>query len=130
MIKLYLIGFISIAMLINWDLATAGDRIHIDIDKTINYYETPNEITETTITSGIGADELARGIATAGAVNHAFDFATERWQGSVIGAFYEDETAVSFGLAKRFEKIDALWHGSFTENGSAQLITFGASWRF
>ena len=106
------------------------------INNHTHYHEAPTtnvtEVTEiTTITEGIDADELARGIATVGAVNHQFDFSYSGWQGSVNGAFYDGENAVSFGIANRFEWMDkALIHASFTENGGKQLWTVGGTFRF
>ena len=92
---------------------------------TNNYYES------TTITSGVSNDELAAGLSIAGASGgHQFDFATYDWQGSVVGAWYDDEDAVSFGVGKRFEKVDALFHGAFTQNGSEELVIVGGTFRF
>lgn len=91
-----------------------------------------NEITEVTnITEGISADDLAGGIAVSAAVNHQFDFSYSGWQGSVNGAWYEGENAVSFGAANRFDWLDgALMHGSYTQNDGKHLWTIGGTWRF
>jgi len=84
-----------------------------------------------TITDGVSDSDLARGIATALATNHPFDFSTTDWQASVNAAFYDDEDAVSFGIGKRFDAIgDALWHGSYSQNGSIDAFTVGAVFRF
>lgn len=91
------------------------------------------EVTQnvTSITEGISDEELAKGLSTSFAAGgHHFDFATLRWQGSVVGAWYDSESAVSFGMAKRFEKFDALWHGSYTENGENGAVVGGVTFRF
>ena len=44
---------------------------------------------------------------------------------------YDNQDAVSFGIGKRFQVIgDALWHGSYTQNGSKDAFTIGAVFRF
>lgn len=90
-----------------------------------NYYPS-----ETTITTGIDNAELSKGIALALAGQHQFDFDTVAYQGSIVGAWYDDENAVSFGLAKRFRKLDALFHTSYSENGSEGALVFGGTFRF
>ena len=88
---------------------------------------------EMTITSGVSDKDLAEGIATAIAGGgHQFDFATFDWQGSVTAAFELDENAdaVSFGVGKRWESIDALFHGGYTQMGSSDFIQIGATFRF
>lgn len=92
---------------------------------------TTNNFYPQTIIDGVSDSDLAKGIATAAAVNHPWDYSVKKdWQAGINGAFYDDENAVSFGVAKRFDKMDALWHGSFTQNGSESLYTVGAVFRF
>ena len=96
---------------------------------TNNYYTT--EITNIRITDGISDSDLAKGISTAmvsGA--HKFDYSTQDWQGSIVGGWYDDENALSLGLGKRFESVDALFHGSVTQNGDENAILIGTSFRF
>lgn len=120
-----------ICILIIADNANAGG-IHID-NSTHNYPTEVIEIrTEThTITSGLSDEDLASGLATSGASGgHQFSFQTHKWQGSIVGAWYDDEDAVSFGVGKRWEKVDALFHGSFTQNGDDELVVIGGTFRF
>ena len=92
-------------------------------------YVTNNYTTEViTIINNDG--NIARAIATSISNNHQFDFATYDYQGSVVGGWYDGEDAVSFGLAKRFGFMEALWHGSYTSNGSHAAISVGATFRF
>ena len=110
-----------------WDQAKAGGS---------HCCATINNITEiTTITDGISGSELAEGLsATAAAGSHQFDMDTYDFQGSITGSWIsgdEDENAVSFGLAKRWEKVDALFHSSFTQiNSDNHLFTVGGTFRF
>lgn len=56
------------------------------------------------------------GIATAIAIGqHQFDASTFAWQGSVATGSYDDYTAFSFGLAKRFKAT--LISGSVANEG-------------
>ena len=92
-------------------------------------------MSETNVYQGVSESDLARGISTALANSHKFDYGTTSLQGSVVGAWYEDENSVSFGLAKRFGeedafKLDALLHGSYTENGSTRAVVIGTTFRF
>ena len=97
---------------------------------TNNYYTT----TEMTITDGASDADLAAALTVAASAGgHQFDFSTTDWQGSVVGAWYDDEDAVSFGVGKKFaEKIlpNALLHATYTQNGSEQLFTVGGTFRF
>ena len=66
---------------------------------------------------------VAAAIATS---QHSFDFSTTNWQGSIGLGSSPDDTAVSFGLAKRFKH--SLISGSITnESGDYYL---GAGMRF
>lgn len=91
---------------------------------TSNYYET------TMITNGVSDKDLAQALALSFSMNHPFDFATHDWQGSVTGAYYDDENAVSFGVGKRFKKMDALWHIEAGQNGSNEALVGGVVFRF
>ena len=95
-----------------------------------NYYTTNNYYETRTITSGVSDKELAQGLALAFSMNHPFDFATYDWQGSVTAAVFDDQNAISFGLAKRFKKMDALWHIEAGQNGSEEALVGGMIWRF
>lgn len=99
---------------------------------TNNYYTTEvTEITNIRITDGISDSDLAEGITTAMvASGHQFDYSTQDWQGSIVGGWYDDENAVSFGLGKRFDKVDALFHTSFTQNGNENAVLIGGTFRF
>lgn len=105
-------------------MAFAGPLVEVN-----NIY---TEVVETrTITSGLSDNDLAEGLSmAASAGGHQFDFATFDWQGSIVGAWYDDTDAVSFGLAKRWEKADALFHANYTQNGSENLLVVGSTWRF
>ena len=129
---------ITIFLLLSCEDSVAHDttvinHIHIETptpvpDPVTNVSE---EITNLSITEGVSASDLAEGIATAAAINHQFDFSYSGWQGSINGAWYEDQNAVSFGLANRFDFMDkALLHGSFTQTNGNSLITVGGTFRF
>lgn len=119
-----IVALIMIFMII--DEANATGR-----DNTNNYYDTDNNYYETnTITSGVSDSELAEGLSLAMSMNHPFDYNTLKWQGSITGAYYDDENAVSFGVAKRFEKMDALWHIEAGQNGSEEAFVGGVVFRF
>ncbi len=86
----------------------------------------------TCITGGLSDSEVAE-LLTVGvaAGSHQFDFSTQDWQGSVTGSWYDDENAVSFGLAKRWDRFgQVLLHGNLTQNGSENLYVFGGTFRF
>ena len=76
--------------------------LHARADQTSIVYEENYTYPQTTSIENTNTYiGVASAIATA---QHNFDYGTHDWQGSVgIGA-YKDDTAVSFGLAKRFEK--------------------------
>lgn len=112
--------------------AEASDRCY---KCTINYITEVTEVTEVTdmtITGGLTDEDAAKLLTTAAtAGGHQFDFSTQDWQGSIVGAWYDDENAVSFGAARRFDKLGkALFHGSYTQNGSESLWVFGGTFRF
>ena len=100
--------------------ANAGDYRHHDTVN--NYYET-TEVTQDSI------DESS-GIALALATYHPFDYATKKWQASANSAIYDGQSALSMGLAKRFDGMDALLHTSYGQNNGKDALTFGLLWRF
>ena len=133
MIDRYIITFVVLsaavlALLAFFPVRAGGP----DIEVNINDITEVTEVVEiNTVTSGVSDSDLAKGLSSVGASGgHQFSYGTERWQGSIVGAWYDDEDAVSFGLGKKFEKIDALFHGSYTQNGSNDLFVIGGTWRF
>lgn len=134
-----IMGFLIIAP------ATAGHRHNTTIN---NYYVTEEvtevyEVTEVltdnsmTITNGITADDLAKGMAVAMAAGgHQFDFSTSDWQGSIVGSWQlsdEKENAASFALGKRFKESfmpNALLHVTYTPNGDDDWLMVGGTFRF
>ena len=72
----------------------------------------------------------SKAIALALATWHPFSNNTEKWQGSVNGATYDGETAISIAIAKRFKGIDALLHSSYGQNNGKDSITFGLVTQF
>ena len=84
-----------------------------------------------TITSGVSDEVInelfAMSVATS---QHHFDMGTHDWQGSVGAGFYQDENAVSFGVGKRFEKIDALFNASYGQVNDHSVLGVGATFRF
>jgi len=123
--------------------AIAGGK-HEVIELTINnYYESPASppITNTnaapvtsdsyTITEGISDSNLSEGLAGAMAIGaHQFDYSTQDYQGSVTGAYYEGENAISLGIAKRWDKVNALFHASTTQINSDYAVVVGGTFRF
>ena len=125
--------------------AIAGGK-HDDIVIN-NYYETNNyypsdtkqapvttttaDVTPLSITSGISDSDLAKGLSGVMAVGaHSFDYSTQDFQGSVTAALYDDETGFSVGIAKRWEKIDAMFHAAGTQVGSDTAVVIGTTFRF
>ena len=98
-----------------------ADKWH-DHQEPVNYYET-------TEVSYYDSD-VSKGVALALATYHPFSFATKKWQGSVNTAVYDGQNALSLGLAKRFDGMDALLHSSFGQNDGKPALTFGMLWRF
>ena len=118
--------FLIIMGILFFDEAQATGKNH-----TVNNYKETNNYYETsTITSGVSSSELAEGLSLAMSMNHPFDYNTLKCQGSITGAVYDDESAVSFGIAKRFEKMDALWHIEAGQNGSNEAFVGGVVFRF
>jgi hypothetical protein len=78
-------------------------------------------------TTQIVSDTDTKGIATAIAIGqHSFDASTFAWQGSISTGSYDDSTAFSFGLAKRFRAT--LISGSVANEGGK--LGYGASLGF
>lgn len=101
-----------------WSTANADKYRH---QEPVVYYETTQENYYS---------DSAGGIALAIATFHPFDYATKKWQGSVNSGYYDGESAVSFGLAKRFDGMDALLNSSYGQNNGKHAATFGILWRF
>ena len=121
----------ALILLILGPVVMAGGYNKTVNNVTNNYYEVTEQ--SFTITDGVSDKDLAEGIATAIAAGaHQFDFATFDWQGSVTAAFEPDENvdSVSFGIGKRWESIDALWHGGYTQIGDSDFVQIGATFRF
>lgn len=98
-----------------------------------NYYDSPDP-GSTSLTGGLSDNEIAQ-LLTIGvaAGSHQFDFSTTDWQGSITGAWYDDEDAVSFGVAKKFSESfmpNVLLHGNYTQNGGEDLVVIGGTFRF
>lgn len=68
---------------------------------------------------------IALSIATS---QHHFDFGTHTLQGSLSTGFYDDKEAVSFALAKRFDRI--LLNASFGVEQGKSGLGIGLNWRF
>jgi len=122
-VKWFIAVLVIIVALVLWDTASATGKNNTTIN---NYYDND----ATTITSGVSDEELAEAMSLAFSMNHPFDYNTLRWQGSITGAHYDDENAISFGIAKRFEKMDALWHVEAGQNGSNEAFVGGVVFRF
>ena len=134
-------GVMAIIMALLYSNADASGNHGHDVVIN-NYYDTPDpadvgtqstDVTNLSITNGVSEQDLARGVAMAGA-QHNFDYSTTDWQLGVAGATYAGENALSLGVAKRFGDDswvpNILLHGSFSDSGgNDQLITFGASFR-
>jgi len=126
---------IIILFLISFSVFAGGRHDH-DVEITNNYYETINnyyDVTEVTQVNEVSNDmsnDYIQGIALAIATNHPFDYVTNKWQGSVNASRYSGETGLSFGIAKRFKDIDALFHSTYGRSSNNQAVTAGAVWRF
>lgn len=69
------------------------------------------------------------GIALAIAqAQHQFDWGTHSWQGSVGVGSYGGNDAISFGVAKRFDRV--LITGSFGRGGPDYGFGASVNWRF
>ena len=81
------------------------------------------EVTE--ITNIIQEQGIALSIASG---QHQFDLATDNWQASVAGGIFKDESAISFGIAKRVD--GALLNGSIARTGNDNGYGVAINWRF
>lgn len=104
--------------------AYAGDRYYTLPYIAIDCCPEPVQATEPV------SKEISKAVALSLASNHPFDFATKQWQASVNGGYYDGQNALSMGLAKRFEGMDALWHTSYGQNSGKHGVTLGAVFRF
>jgi hypothetical protein len=119
--------FLLFMVLTIWAGLAFGSKYH---NSTTNNVTNNHFTEETTITSGVSDKDLAEALSLAYSMNFHFDMATYDWQAGVTGAIYDDENAVSFGLAKRFQKMDALWHIAAGQNGSNEALVGGVVFRF
>jgi len=99
-----------------------ADSNHYHQENTLPYEKRET----TTITTLTGQSE---GVSSAiAASQHQFYYGTKAWQGSFAAGAFDNNTAFSFGLAKRFQKT--LINGSVSvENGKTG---YGAAlnWQF
>ena len=101
----------------------AGGSHHEPADLTLINTEiltTNGVVTNTLTTKGI-----ALGIA---ASQHHFDFGTKVWQGSVGTGSFDGNTAFSFGIAKRLDRV--LINGSVSTEHGKTGYGAGINWRF
>ena len=103
--------------------------LNVVVSADINFEQ--NNYYPTTITSGVDEQELAQGLAVSLAAGaHQFDHGTFDWQASITGAWFDDESAISFSGAKRWESMPGLLHLGYTENGENGAIVIGWTGRF
>ena len=70
-----------------------------------------------------------QGIATAlASAQHQFDFGTHRWQGSIGLGSYESNSAISFAIAKRLDRV--LVNANFSHEDNHTGAGVGVNWRF
>ena len=121
------LGLVLVALF----FATAALAHHINNEVTVNV---DTHTHDNMLTSGMNDNDLAALLTVAASAGgHQFDFSTTDWQGSITGAWYDDEDAVSFGVAKRFSEDflpNVLLHGNYTQNGSDDLWVIGGTFRF
>lgn len=126
----------AIAGIVAIFLAMPAEAHHTVINNNITEVTEVTEVYDysTTLVEGISAEDLAAGLSMAASSGgHQFDFSTTDWQGSIVGAWYDDQDAVSFGVAKRFSENflpNVLLHGNYTQNGSDDLWVIGGTFRF
>ncbi len=90
---------------------------------SFNVFASGSHHTATTLT-GQG-EGVALSIA---ASQHHFDFGTHSWQGSIGAGSYDGDSAISFGVAKRLDRV--LINGSLGMNGDKSGYGVGVNWRF
>lgn len=120
----------AMTLLLTGDLYASHNSQHVDVDVTINDITEVTEVNRVFNITGVSNDVLDSAVVSLAAINHPFDFSTNDYQMSVNAAYYKGKNAGSLGIAKRFKKVDALWHGSYTQNQSHAIITAGAVFRF
>ena len=62
------------------------------------------------------------------ASQHNFDWGTHKWQGSIGLGSFDNQDAISFGVAKRFDRV--LINGSLGREGSKFGYGVGVNLRF
>lgn len=83
-------------------------------------YVPPAAVETTVVTDNTKYKE---GIASAiAASQHQFNYGIHSWQGSVAVGTYDSETAISVGLAKRFNRT--LINGSVSKNSAGFAVNF------
>ena len=83
---------------------------------------TTNTTTNNTVINNEG---VALAIAKA---QHHFDFGTHSWQGSIGVGTFDSESAISFGVAKRLDRV--LVNGSVGFEDGKTGAGVGINWRF
>ena len=78
-----------------------------------------------TVINNMSAEGVALSLA---ASQHHFDFGTQSWQGSVGAGHFKDDTAFSFGVGKRFDRV--LINGSVGVEDNELGLGAGINWRF
>ena len=95
-----------------------------DVSTNVTEVTEVTNIVETNIT-----EEEAGGIALALALGaHHFDMATNAWQGSVSGGHFEDQSAGSVAIGKRFNGF--LFSGSAGRAHGENAYNASAGWRW
>lgn len=118
------IGVIIFLCVIAYQHAIAGGYHH-------HHQEIQSNQSQLPITTLTGQSE---GVASAiAAAQHQFNYGVLTLQGSVAFGQFNDETALSFGLAQRFrisEKNSILVNGSFSKSNGDKAIGAAANWTF
>jgi hypothetical protein len=126
----FIIAIVVIVAPVSWlfNTAEAGGNNNI----TNNYFTTETVSTTNTITSGLSDKDLNEALAGAAvAGSHQFDYSTQDYQASITAGFLDSQDAVSFAVGKRWEKVDALFHGSYTRVlDNDHLWVIGGTFRF
>lgn len=91
-----------------------------------NYYSLNGSSDDLDDAVTTGSEGIAIGIAS----NHPFDYATKKWQASVNASRFGGMTGLSFGIGKKFDNMDALFHSSYGKSGDSEAFTGGVLWRF
>lgn len=87
------------------------------------YYQPPTQVTNNLVSSD--SNGIALAIATA---QHHFDFGTHSWQGSIGVGNFNSDSAISFGVAKRMNRV--LVNASFGHEHDNTGVGVGVNWRF